>query len=95
VAWVFFRASSFGHAALIFERLFSLTSYVPNLHWQVVGILILGLGSHYVPEKWYQGALSGFIRLPFVGQAALLFGAALLLRKMASADAVPFVYFQF
>jgi alginate O-acetyltransferase complex protein AlgI len=94
-AWVFFRARDFSQAKLIFDRLLSFTSYAPNLHWKVVAILALGLGSHYVPEAWYQAARRGFIRLPAPGQAVFLFGAAVVIRKMASADAVPFVYFQF
>ncbi len=94
-AWIFFRADDFSRARLVFDRLFSLTSYAPNLPFPVLAVLAVGLGSHYVPEGWYQTARRGFIRLPAPAQAIALFGAALTLRHMASADAVPFVYFQF
>ena len=94
-AWIFFRARDFDHAQLMFDRLFSLTTYTPNLHWQVLGMLAVGLGSHYVPEGWFRGARHGFMRLPAPAQALVLFATALVLRKTASADAVPFVYFQF
>lgn len=94
-AWVFFRARSFESASLIFDRLLSFTSHASNLPWQVSLMLSVGLLSHFVPEAWYQGARRGFIRMPAPAQAAALFAAALILRRTASADAVPFVYFQF
>lgn len=94
-AWIFFRARSFAEASLIFDRLASLTTYTPNLPWNLLGMLAVGLMSHYVPEAWYQGARRGFIRLPAPAQAAALFAIASIVRHTASADAVPFVYFQF
>jgi D-alanyl-lipoteichoic acid acyltransferase DltB (MBOAT superfamily) len=94
-AWIFFRASSFGHASLMFDRLASLTTYAPNLAWQVVAVLLVGLVSHFVPESWYQSVRRGFIRMPAPAQALALFATAVLVRRAASAEAVPFVYFQF
>ncbi|HEU5073251.1 MAG TPA: MBOAT family protein [Polyangiaceae bacterium] len=94
-AWIFFRARSFDEASLIFDRLASLSTYTPNLPWTLVAMLALGLVSHYVPENWYQGARRGFIRLPAPAQAVALFAIAVIVRRTASADAVPFVYFQF
>jgi hypothetical protein len=40
-------------------------------------------------------ARESFERLPAPAQGLALFGAALVLGKMASMEAVPFVYFQF
>jgi hypothetical protein len=51
--------------------------------------------AHWAPEAWYRGLRSGFQRAPFWLQGLLLLGVALILRRMASAEAVPFVYFQF
>ncbi|HEX6275233.1 MAG TPA: MBOAT family protein [Polyangiaceae bacterium] len=95
LTWVLFRAESFGHAWTILGRITSLTTYHPNLDARVVGVLALGIASHYVPERWYEAARLRFASLPAPAQAVALFGAALFVRKMASADAVPFVYFQF
>ena len=58
-------------------------------------MLALGIVSHYVPERWYEAARERFATLPAPAQAVALFGAALFVRKMATAEAVPFVYFQF
>ena len=63
--------------------------------WQVVGMLALGLLSHWTPERVYQGIQRAFIQMPAPAQGAFLFCVALVLREMATADAVPFVYFQF
>jgi hypothetical protein len=54
---------------------------------------VLGLVSHWLPERWYVATRESFVRMPAPAQGAALFCAALALREMASAEAVPFVYF--
>jgi alginate O-acetyltransferase complex protein AlgI len=95
LTWVLFRAESFGHAWAFLGRMLTLTTFHPNLDARVVGVLGVGVASHYVPERWYEAARLRFATLPAPAQAVALFGAALVVRKMASAEAVPFVYFQF
>ena len=94
-AWIFFRAETFAKAATVFTQLATLTTYHPNLPAPIVGVLLLGLVSHFTPERWYQGSLKIFSEMPAPAQAMALFVVGLALRAMASADAVPFVYFQF
>jgi hypothetical protein len=95
LTWVLFRAESFGHAWAFLGRILTFTTYHPNLDARVVGVLAVGIASHYVPERWYEAARERFSSLPAPAQGVVLFGAALVVRKMASAEAVPFVYFQF
>ena len=95
VGWVLFRSETFRKAELVFQKLGEGTTHHGNLDARVLGVLVLGLGSHFLPERWYSRAKTGFCRLPAVAQAALLFGVLVLLKTVASADAVPFVYFQF
>lgn len=95
VAWVFFRAESFSKAELVFSRIASGTLYHPNLPPLVVGTVALGLFIHFIPVTWDKAMRASFVRLPAPAQGLCLFVAALLLRQMASTDAVPFVYFQF
>jgi D-alanyl-lipoteichoic acid acyltransferase DltB (MBOAT superfamily) len=95
VAWVFFRSESFLKAATIFTQLGTLTTYHPNLPASVLGMLALGLISHFTPERWYQGAQRTFANMPAPAQGMALFCVGLALREMATAAAVPFVYFQF
>jgi alginate O-acetyltransferase complex protein AlgI len=93
--WLFFRAKSLDHAFLILGRLETLTTYHPNLDPRLLGVLSVGLVSHYVPERWFQRLLGAFANLPAVAQGAVLVLLALSVREMASLEAVPFVYFQF
>lgn len=93
--WIFFRAASVDHALLVFARLGSGTFHHQNLPGSVVGILALGLISHVSPERWFARSKMLFVGAPFLVQGLVLTLVALLLRRMASADAVPFVYFQF
>jgi D-alanyl-lipoteichoic acid acyltransferase DltB (MBOAT superfamily) len=94
-AWIFFRADSFTGASRMIAELGTLTTFHPNLPAALVAVLAVGLGSHFVPEDWYVRLREGFVRLPAPTQGLALFAAAMLLRRFESADAVPFVYFQF
>ena len=94
-AWVFFRASSFGQAGLLFTRLLEGSTYTPNLPWQVLGVLAVGLVSHWLPQRWFDTTLRIFADLPAPLQGLALGYMALVLQGMLSADVVPFVYFQF
>jgi alginate O-acetyltransferase complex protein AlgI len=95
LAWIFFRADSFAGARAVLGQLATLTTFHPNLPPKVVAVLAIGLGSHFVPERWYERARDAFVGLPALTQGVALFGAAVILREMESTDAVPFVYFQF
>jgi alginate O-acetyltransferase complex protein AlgI len=94
-AWIFFRADTFRGARAMLVSLGTLTTFHPNLPRPVVLVLAVGLLSHWVPERWYEGARDGFARLPAPALGVALFLVALLVREMESAEVVPFVYFQF
>ncbi len=93
--WILFRADGFSAAADYFSRLVTFTTYHPNLDGRVLSVLALGLASHYVPHGVYDAVRRRFVALPAAAQGVALFAAALVVREMASAAAVPFVYFQF
>jgi len=95
VAWVFFRASSFRNARAVFGELLTLTHYHPNLDPRVLAVLALGLGLHFLPRRFEDWARERFSALPGVLQGLALFALLLFVRRLASAEAVPFVYFQF
>ena len=95
LAWVFFRADSFRSAHAVFGELATLTTYHPNLDPRVLGVLAFGLGMHFLPQRLEHALRARFSALPGVAQGLALFAVLLLVRRMASAEAVPFVYFQF
>ncbi len=94
-AWVFFRAGTFQGAWVFFAQLSQGTAHYANLNVPVLTVLGIGLASHWMPESWYLRLRGQFIALPAAAQALLLLGVAYTLDRMASAEAVPFVYFQF
>jgi D-alanyl-lipoteichoic acid acyltransferase DltB (MBOAT superfamily) len=95
VAWVFFRASDFHGARLMFQRMATLSTYHPNIHTLPMLMLAVGLVTHFLPQGWTGALRNSFPRLPAIAQGMALLLAALALRQMQSAEAVPFVYFQF
>jgi D-alanyl-lipoteichoic acid acyltransferase DltB (MBOAT superfamily) len=95
VAWVFFRANTFHGARLMFQRMATLSTYHPNIHQLPMLMLGIGLVTHFLPAGWTRSVRETFPRLPTYAQGVALFVAALLVRELQSAEAVPFVYFQF
>ena len=95
LGWVFFRADSFGKAWAILKRLGSLTTYHPNLHGWIVLALLVGLVAHYTPDKLFEWARTRFALMPVWVQGPAMFIFAFVLHEAASAQAVPFIYFQF
>lgn len=94
-AWIFFRAHTFRDARVILGQLATFTTYHPNLDPRVLLVLAFGLAMHFVPLELEQKLRARFGTLPGVVQGLALFAVLLLVRRMASAEAVPFVYFQF
>ena len=95
VAWVFFRSSDFHIASLMFQRMATLSTYHPNIHALPMTMLAVGLVTHFLPDGWTRAVRVGFPRMPAYAQGTALLLAAIALRQMQSAEAVPFVYFQF
>jgi len=95
LAWVFFRAPTFGHATLLLSRIARGTLGHVNLPSRVVLVLTIGLVSHFVPKGWYEGLRERFVRTPAMAQGLVLALAALAIHSVAAAKAEPFVYGQF
>jgi D-alanyl-lipoteichoic acid acyltransferase DltB (MBOAT superfamily) len=94
-AWIFFRAQDFGTAMTVLEQLSKLTAYHPNLTPLVAFIIIYALTLHFLPQEIEETIAEEFVEMPAAAQAAVLFGVALLLQRVKSAEVVPFIYFQF
>ena len=95
LTFTMFRAQSLAKAGAMYERLISFTFGAPNLHRNVVLIIIGALVLQWTPRDIYDRVRRGFIRAPAPLQAVVLLGVALALREAAHAEAQPFVYFQF
>jgi alginate O-acetyltransferase complex protein AlgI len=95
LTWIFFRAESFDQARLVLAQLARLSMFHPNLPASVLAVLALGLLGHFVPERLFAQGRERFATSPALVQGLCLYCTAWVLQRTASADAVPFVYFQF
>lgn len=93
LAWVFFRARSFGDAMDVLGRIFSsggLPGFAPAV-WVGLG---LGFGTHFLPKALKARLQQAWVALPapIVG---LLISILLGLFAFSAVKGVPFIYFQF
>ncbi|MBL8718951.1 MAG: MBOAT family protein [Myxococcales bacterium] len=95
LAWIFFRAEGFARARMMLHQIFRGGLHAGNLPRAVLVVMALGFVTHLIPEGAFTRIRRGFVALPAPAQGALLFAVALLLRKVGSAQVVPFVYMQF
>ncbi len=95
LAWVFFRAPTFGVALRVLRQITTLTTFHPNLPPIVAGLLVLALAVHFTPKAIYDAARARFSTMPAPTQGLVLFFVAVVLHEAAGVNAVPFVYFQF
>jgi alginate O-acetyltransferase complex protein AlgI len=94
-AWIFFRAPTFSTASSVLGRLVSGTTFHPNLPPLVMVLLAVGFVAIATPSRAYHALRRTFCALPAPVQAVALFAVAVVLHELSSAEAVPFVYFQF
>lgn len=95
LSFAMFRASSLDKVSVLFERLLTLTTYTPNFPLTVAAVMAGALVLQWLPRAWGEEARERFIASPAFAQAVVLVAVAFALRKAASMEAVPFVYFQF
>lgn len=95
LSFAMFRASSLDKVSVLYQRLVTKTLYTPNLPLVVVGVMAGALLLQWLPRNWGERARERFIHAPAFAQAVALVAVAFALRKAASMEAVPFVYFQF
>ena len=96
LAWIFFRADSFGAAWDMIEGLF--TGWGESSPLVTSGVLLAvaaGIGSQYLPARIPRLVMARFSRLPVLGQAAVLAFALMLTSVMGPEGVAPFIYFQF
>jgi D-alanyl-lipoteichoic acid acyltransferase DltB (MBOAT superfamily) len=92
---ILFRATSIDNAWDVTSRLFSGTTSVAQVSTTVFFVLVLSLGAHYTPRRWFDSLEQRFIRMPALAQGALLGVVAGILGLVATTEVVPYIYFQF
>ena len=99
-AWIFFRADSMETALSVITQISD--HFAPEVFLQfVVGyknvllLLLLGYLLHFTSKKQELRFRSWLTDLPFIGQVTLFIVTIFLLIQIRSADAQPFIYFNF
>jgi D-alanyl-lipoteichoic acid acyltransferase DltB (MBOAT superfamily) len=96
IAWIFFRADSFGTAWEMITGLFSGWGQAsPLVTSGVLLAIAVGIGSQYLPARVPRLLMERFARLPVLGQAVVLAFALMLTNAMGPEGVAPFIYFQF
>jgi D-alanyl-lipoteichoic acid acyltransferase DltB (MBOAT superfamily) len=96
LAWIFFRATSFGNARDVIARLFDAWGQSsPLVTTSVVLAIAVGIVAQYVRPTAVGSLLSGFGRLPVVAQAAAVAVALTLINTLGPTGVAPFIYFRF
>jgi D-alanyl-lipoteichoic acid acyltransferase DltB (MBOAT superfamily) len=96
LAWIFFRADSFGRAGEVIARLFTAWGEPsPLVTTSVVLAIVVGIGSQYVPGAAIAAALGRFRRFPFLAQASCLAVGLMFVDALGPEGVAPFIYFRF
>jgi D-alanyl-lipoteichoic acid acyltransferase DltB (MBOAT superfamily) len=95
LAWIFFRAKSFGDALAVLRRLAACELDHANLVPMLTTALAVGFLCHFFADGSFRWLRDRFVSLPAWAQGIVLAVAALVLRELGHAKVVPFIYFQF
>jgi D-alanyl-lipoteichoic acid acyltransferase DltB (MBOAT superfamily) len=96
LAWVFFRADSFGSAIDVLTRLFTAWGQPsPLVTTSVLLAIAVGIGCQYVPSGFVARVVAFFERMPIAGQAAVVAIALMLIDALGPQGVAPFIYYRF
>lgn len=97
---IWFRSESMEKANQLIHQMFHEFDFriIPEVVWSyrlVFGVMALGYFTHWVPERWKQNLLNGFIRTPLWAKVLITILVVFIIYQSWSADLQPFIYFQF
>jgi alginate O-acetyltransferase complex protein AlgI len=94
-AWVFFRAPTLAHAALVFDQIVRGRWAMEHVAPKAVLVLLASAALVVLPRAWDARARTVFVRAPAFLQGLVLAALATGLHLAAEAGSEPFVYGQF
>jgi alginate O-acetyltransferase complex protein AlgI len=96
LAWVFFRATSFGNAFEVLGRLFAgWGTPTTGITFGILLAIAVGILVQYVPRQTASRVMVGFSRLPIAAQGALLGLVLMVISALGPRGIAPYIYFQF
>jgi len=105
--WVFFRSGALGAPLPPLEATVAiLNNIVGAFEWAAIPavmagyrnvflLIALGFVLHYLPGRWYHILEKTFVKSPVVFQSFVLALVIWMVIQTASAEVIPFIYFQF
>jgi D-alanyl-lipoteichoic acid acyltransferase DltB (MBOAT superfamily) len=98
-AWIFFRAPTFDHAALVLHQIargrWTFDHVTVAARDRILAIIAIAVALHVAPLAWKQRLRETFVRIPAPVQGLVLAAAAVALHLAALTKPEPFVYGQF
>ena len=98
--WLFFRNTSFETSIVMLNRI--IYEFHPELFLQlidgykyVLALMLLGYITHFIPNRWQEGIISGIKRTNVVIDALLIVIVIYIVIQVKSSAIQPFIYFQF
>jgi D-alanyl-lipoteichoic acid acyltransferase DltB (MBOAT superfamily) len=98
--WIFFRAPDIESVKIMVKQIFE--NFSPGSYMTVIPgysnvLLLMAVAYiiHFLPERTKESYRGLFIRIPLVGQLAIIMGVAMLLFQMRTTEIMPFIYFRF
>jgi alginate O-acetyltransferase complex protein AlgI len=96
LAWIFFRARTFGIAMDMLARLFTgWGEPAPLVSGLLVVTCLAMLASQFVPERLMEQVQARFSYMPVLFQGATLAGCFFVIDALGPTGVAPFIYFQF
>jgi alginate O-acetyltransferase complex protein AlgI len=96
LAWIFFRASTFGDAWAVVVGLFTRwDGAAPLVSAGVVLAVLVGLGTQYLPQRLPAALMRRFACLPVAAQAVVLAITLTVINALGPEGVAPFIYFRF
>lgn len=99
-AWIFFRAENFSTAWEVIRQIATASNTLklfPTIinYDTIVMVLVLGYVLHFSPTPWINTYKTTLTKAPLVLKALYISGIVWLTVQVATAEVIPFIYFQF
>jgi D-alanyl-lipoteichoic acid acyltransferase DltB (MBOAT superfamily) len=95
IGWIFFRASSLSIARDILYQIVSGSISFANITPAFALVAAIAAAAHFVPKRWYDGALQLYCQFPYYAQAAAIAAVTVAIRYIAGTGSAPFIYSRF
>ena len=95
VHWPIFRSPNVSRMIEVYQQMFAMQLWPIRIGPSVLAVIIGMTVIHYTPQRWVENLERAMIRLPAIGQAAVVAIVAAILMVVGGSQPAPFIYFQF